>query len=83
MKHKGRGVCRLNDTTTHGGTVTSASGPVIQGRPATLAGDMTHCPQCGGDFAITSDGVGAAHGGRPYAYHNALTACGAQLISSL
>lgn len=83
MKHEGRGVVRLNDKTTHGGVVTTASGPTIMGIPAALDGDMTHCPQCKGDFPITPDGVGAKHAGRFYAYHDAPTACGARLIASV
>ena len=83
MKHDGRGVVRLNDKTTHGGRVISASGATILGLAATLARDMTHCPQCKGNFAIVPDGAGAKHEGRAYAYHNDLTACGARLISSI
>ncbi|MES2742301.1 MAG: PAAR domain-containing protein [Pseudomonadota bacterium] len=84
MKHIGRGVIRLNDTTDHGGRVTSASsGTVVMGIVAAMAGDMTHCPKCKGDFAITPDGAGAKHQGKPYAYQNDTTACGAKLIASL
>jgi len=84
MKHEGRGVIRLNDKTDHGGHVTAASsGTVVMGIVAALEGDMTHCPKCKGDFAIQPDGAGAKHEGRPYAYHNDVTACGAKLISSL
>ncbi|WP_082797812.1 PAAR domain-containing protein [Collimonas arenae] len=83
MKHEGRGVGRLNDRTTHGGVVITATGPTIMGLPATLEEDMTHCPQCNGNFAITPDGAGAKHEGRSYAYHDDLTACGARLIASV
>ena len=84
MKNEGRGVIRLNDKTDHGGHVTAASsGTTVMGIPAALAGDMTHCPKCKGNFAITPDGAGAKHNGRPYAYHNDVTACGAKLISTL
>lgn len=83
MKNQGRGIARLNDPTTHGGHVISASGPTIMGLPAALAGDMTHCPQCKGDFAITPDGAGAKHLGRACAHDKDLTACGAQLITSV
>ena len=82
MKHEGRGVIRLNDSTTHGGHVTTASGSTVMGIPAALQGDMTHCPKCKGDYAITPDGKGAKHLGLPFAYHDDLTACGARLISS-
>lgn len=84
MKHKGRGVIRLNDKTDHGGYVTKASsGTIVMGQPAALAGDMTYCPQCKGEFPIKPDGDGAKHEGTSYAYHDDLTACGAHLISSL
>lgn len=51
MKHQGRGVIRLDDKTDHGGRVLKASsGTVVMGKAAALAGDMTHCPKCNGDF---------------------------------
>jgi uncharacterized Zn-binding protein involved in type VI secretion len=84
MKHMGRSVIRLGDKTDHGGKVTSvSSGTVVMGKEAALADDMTYCPKCKGDFPITPDGAGARHAGRPYAYDNDLTACGARLIASL
>ena len=33
MQHHGRGIVRLNDTTSHGGRVIAASGPTIMGLP--------------------------------------------------
>lgn len=84
MKHEGRGVIRLNDKTDHGGIVISASsGTVVLGVQAALADDMTFCPKCKGTFPIKADGAGAKHIGRPYAYDDDSTACGAKLISSL
>jgi uncharacterized Zn-binding protein involved in type VI secretion len=84
MKHNGRGVIRLNDMTDHGGKVTAASsGTIVMGITAALAGDMTYCPQCKGEFPIKPDGSGARHKGAPYAYHDDLTGCGARLITSL
>lgn len=84
MKHKGRGVIRLNDKTDHGGKVTSASsGTTVMGIVAAIADDMTYCPQCKGQFPIKPDGAGAKHEGLPYAYHDDITACGARLIASL
>lgn len=84
MMHKGRGVIRLNDKTDHGGQVISvSSGTVVLGMEAALEDDMTSCPKCKGNFPIKPDGCGAKHIGRPYAYDNDLTACGAKLISSL
>lgn len=84
MKHEGRGVIRLNDKTDHGGIVISASsGTIVMGIAAALDGDMTVCPKCKGKFAIKPDGTGAKKEGRPYAYHNDVTACGARLMTSL
>jgi uncharacterized Zn-binding protein involved in type VI secretion len=82
MKHEQRGVIRLNDSTTHGGKVITASGSIVMGIAAALEGDMTHCPQCKGDFPIQPDGAGAKHEGRSFAYHDDVTACGAKLITS-
>jgi uncharacterized Zn-binding protein involved in type VI secretion len=84
MKHQGRGVIRLHDKTDHGGQVISASsGTTVMGAVAAILGDMTHCPKCKGDFAITPDGAGARHEGKPYAYDGDVTECGAKLITSL
>lgn len=84
MKHQGRSVIRLNDKTDHGGhVITTSSSTVIMGITAALAGDMTRCPRCEGDFAIVPDGAGATHMGRHYAYHEDVTECGAKLIASL
>jgi uncharacterized Zn-binding protein involved in type VI secretion len=84
MKHQGRGVIRMNDKTDHGGHVTTvSSGTVVMGMEAALAGDMTTCPKCKGDFPIKPDGAGARHEDRPYAYDGDITACGAKLMSSL
>jgi len=84
MKHQGRGVIRMNDKTDHGGRVTAvSSGTIVMGLDAALAGDMTTCPKCKGNFPIKPDGAGARHEGRAYAYDGDMTACGAKLISSL
>ena len=84
MKHEGRGVIRIGDKTSHGGTVLSASsGTVVMGKLAALKDDMSVCPQCKGKFALKPDGAGARHEGKSYAYHGDLTECGARLISSL
>ncbi|WP_075792852.1 PAAR domain-containing protein [Massilia putida] len=83
MKHHGRNVVRLNDKTDHGGQVISASsGTTVMGVVAALQDDMTHCPKCKGDFAIKTDGTGARHEGKSYAYDGDVTECGARLIAS-
>jgi uncharacterized Zn-binding protein involved in type VI secretion len=84
MKHEGRGVIRIGDKTDHGGQVIAASsGTTVMGKQAALDGDMTFCPQCKGTFPIKPDGAGARHEGKPYAYDNDTTACGARLKTSL
>jgi len=84
MKHQGRGVIRLNDKTDHGGQVINASSStIVMGVIAALQDDMTQCPRCKGKFAIKSDGAGAHHEGKPYAYDGDMTECGAKLITSL
>lgn len=83
MKHSGRNVIRIGDQTDHGGKVISASsGTIVMGREAALAGDMTMCPKCKGQFPIKADGAGAKHCGTSYAYENDVTACGAKLIAA-
>ncbi|MDB5963490.1 MAG: hypothetical protein JWP59_4784 [Massilia sp.] len=83
MKHQSRPIIRLGDTTDHGGKVVSASsGTIVMGREAAVEGDMTFCPKCKGQFPIKPEGAGARHQGKPYAYDNDLTACGAKLVAS-
>nr|WP_269106527.1 PAAR domain-containing protein [Massilia sp. TS11] len=73
----------MNGKTDHGGEVVSvSSGTVVLGIEAALAGDMTYCPKCKGTFPITPGGAGAKHEGKPYAYDQDTTACGARLIAS-
>lgn len=84
MKHAGRGVIRIGDTTDHGGQVTGASSrTTVMGKLAALDGDLTSCPRCKGTFPITVAGTGPTHEGTPYAFDGDLTACGARLSSSL
>ena len=84
MKHEGRGVIRVSDTTDHGGQVISASSKTtVMGKAAAIQDDMTFCPMCKGKFAIKPDGKGAKHNGKPYAYDGDVTECGARLISSV
>jgi len=81
---KGRGVIRLNDKTSHGGHVTTASDDMkAMGIPVALEGDLTSCPQCNGTFAIRPKNSTRRHHGKQVAYHGDPTECGATLISSL
>ncbi|WP_426195953.1 PAAR domain-containing protein [Massilia sp. DWR3-1-1] len=60
-----------------------SSGTIVMGTEAALADDMSFCPKCKGNFPLKPDGSGARHNGKPYAYHDDVTACGAKLIASL
>ena len=83
MRHQGRHVIRLGDKTDHGGTVTAlSSGTIVMGREAAIEGDMANCPKCKGQFPIRPDGAGAKFKGKPYAYDDDVTSCGAKLIAS-
>ena len=80
----GRGVIRLNDKTTHGGHVVTASDDLkALGVPVALKGHLTWCPKCGGQFAIIPERSTRQHHGVPVAFHNDPTECGARLISSM
>ncbi|NIE85352.1 MULTISPECIES: PAAR domain-containing protein [unclassified Burkholderia] len=80
----GRGVVRLHDKTTHGGEVITASDDLTAlGVPVALEGHLTECPKCGGQFRIVPQGNTRRHHGARVAFHDDLTECGAQLISSL
>jgi uncharacterized Zn-binding protein involved in type VI secretion len=80
----GRGVIRLHDKTTHGGEVITACDDFkAMGLPVALQADMTHCPKCKGNFKILPQNSTRTHHGKPIAYHNDPTECGARLISSL
>jgi uncharacterized Zn-binding protein involved in type VI secretion len=80
----GRGVIRLGDKTTHGGEVISAAQDfVVTGKPVAVEGDATYCPKCKGKFPIQPIGSTRKHRGKPVAYDQDLTGCGAKLISSI
>ena len=82
--HKGRGVIRLGDKTTHGGEVISAAQDfTVLGKRVALEGDSTYCPRCKGKFAIQPGADARKHHGKRVAYDQDLTACGARLISSI
>jgi uncharacterized Zn-binding protein involved in type VI secretion len=80
----GRGVIRLGDKTTHGGTVISAQPTFkVLGKAVAVQGDLTVCPQCKGTFAIQSAGSECHHNGQAVAYDGDKAACGAELLSSI
>lgn len=79
------GVIRLNDPTSHGGVVTSASSTSeVHGIGVARVGDAVSCPKKGhrhctivqGDPEVVIDGV-------PVAFDGHLTSCGATLISTM
>jgi uncharacterized Zn-binding protein involved in type VI secretion len=81
---QGRGIIRLGDKTTHGGEVISAADDYqVLGKKVAVEGDMTSCPQCKGRFAIRPANSDRNHHGKPVAYHDDSTECGAKLISSI
>ncbi len=80
-----RGVIRLNDPTSHGGVVTSASSTSqVLGIGVARVGDAVSCPKKGhrnctivqGDPEVVIDGV-------PVAFDGHMTSCGATLISTM
>jgi len=80
-----RRVIRLGDSTTHGGTVVSATGRyVIMGIEVARLGDQCTCPRAGhhncviveGDSTWLIDGV-------PIALEGHKTSCGAALIPTV
>lgn len=79
-----KGVIRLGDTTSHGGTVISASDTLkALGKAVALDGDMTFCPKCKGKYPITVDKSDRQHHGKRVAHQDDRTACGATLNSSI
>lgn len=81
---KGRGIIRLGDKTTHGGTVISAQATFnVLGKAVAVEGDATICPQCKGTFPILAAGSERHHHGQAVAYDGDKTACGAKLLSSI
>ena len=74
---------RLGDSTTHGGKVISATSRyVLHGIAVAKEGDMTHCPQCKGDYAILPTLGAVTENGKTLAFEGTGTACGATLIAS-
>jgi len=80
-----RGVIRLNDPTSHGGKVISASPKsVVMGQAIARKGDSCSCPKRGhrgctiaeGDPDVLIDGV-------PVAFEGHKTSCGAVLMSTM
>lgn len=81
---KSRGVIRLGDKTSHGGTVISAS-PDLKalGKCVAVEGNLVMCPKCRGVFPIQTSKSDRKHKGKQVAYEGDISACGGKLISSI
>jgi len=77
-------VIRLGDSTSHGGTVLSASSStVVQGKAVALVGDQVSCPQDGHGPAVIVEGdPNWIIDGKAVALEGHKTSCGAALIAS-
>ncbi|MFY7939896.1 MAG: PAAR domain-containing protein [Burkholderiaceae bacterium] len=74
---------RLGDSTSHGGTVISATTLyVLHGIAVAQEGDMTQCPKCKGVFPILPTPGSSISHGKTVAFEGTKTACGASLIAS-
>jgi uncharacterized Zn-binding protein involved in type VI secretion len=83
MRFPGKRPIRLGDSTTHGGTVTSAQSQfIIDGLALAVVGDAVSCPKCGPTTIVQGDPVWQLDGAM-VALHGHATACGATLIASL
>lgn len=79
-----RGVIRLNDPTSHGGRVISASGShTVLGLGVARQGDRCTCPLKGHSGCVIAEGDPAVLiDGRPVAFEGHKTSCGATLLST-
>ncbi len=77
-----KGIIRLGDSTSHGGTVSSASGRMkVDGKPVALLGDSCSCPIPGhGSPTIVEGDPDFALDGKPVAFEGHKISCGATLI---
>lgn len=80
-----KGIIRIGDKLSSGGTVQSAaSGMKFDGREVARQGDTVWCPLPGhGVNSIAEGDQGFMHSGRPVALHGHRCECGCTLISSL
>ena len=77
-----RPVIVLNDATSHGGRVLTASSTMdLDGTPVALLHDLVSCPLHGDNRIIECD-TGYDEAGRGVAVHGCHTACGAVLLAS-
>ncbi len=77
-----RPLIRLGDTTSHGGSVTSAASEfLVYGRPVARIGDTVACPTHG-TVVIQTGADELTIEGRPVAREGDVTSCGASLVPS-
>jgi uncharacterized Zn-binding protein involved in type VI secretion len=83
VSSKNRGVIRLNDPTSHGGRVASASAShTVLGVGVARQGDRCSCPIKGHGGCVIEGDPGVLIDGRPVAFEGHKTSCGATLIST-
>jgi uncharacterized Zn-binding protein involved in type VI secretion len=80
-----KGIIRINDQTTGGGTVLAGSSEMIfEGLGAARQGDPVSCPIPGHGPTVIAEGHPFfTDNGVPVAFHGHRCACGCALISSL
>jgi uncharacterized Zn-binding protein involved in type VI secretion len=78
-----QGFVVLGDSTTHGGTVISASSTIfIHGRPVALVGDQVDCPKPGhGVNPIVEGCPDWSEDGRPVVVTGCRSQCGCQVVA--
>jgi len=77
-----RGVIRLGDPHSHGGSVATASGALFAGKKVMLAGDTISCPQHG-QVAVTEGHPTWIMSGRAVIVDGCKAACGCVLRTTL
>jgi uncharacterized Zn-binding protein involved in type VI secretion len=84
LKVDKKGVIRLGDSTTHGGSVVKVGSITeVGGIRIARIGDSVTCPQCKGTYTIVEGEPTYTDDGIPVALHGHKTSCGASLISSV
>jgi uncharacterized Zn-binding protein involved in type VI secretion len=80
-----KGIIRIGDSTTGGGTVLSGStGMRFGGIGVARLGDLVNCPKHGHERTVITEGHPTFRdNGIPVAFQGHLCACGCALISSL
>lgn len=81
----GRNVVRLDDPTTHGGKVISASSTsIVEGKPVALVGDLVSCPKKDHGVNKIIEGSKTCYSdGKPVVIDNSLCECGCKVLSTI